>query len=238
MQLLPRPMISLSRPKSSGDSLSPGIHLAVLSLGKYLSTRCLGGGALDSSRYGVGSGKGASLEVSEAQREREEWESSTSSLPGSTVGPPAALGHLRGCVLCPLKTCHPGCKEGQTDRQRRPSSLGGSTGAWNSFWSALGHPAQLHIPSKHLCPRPPRRAGGCVLPVAISADVLWRSVSCRECEWCWGHAKAHPFCLITHMLHQQPHSSPKKDSKSPPVSCSVVAPKGLSEGMGCGEGQT
>ena len=162
----------------------------------------------------------------------------TSSLPGSTVGPPAALGHLRGCVLCPLKTCHPGCKEGQTDRQRRPSSLGGSTGAWNSLWSALGHPAQLHIPSKHLCPRPPRRAGGCVLPVAISADVLWRSVLGESVSGV-GAAKAHPFCLITHILHQQPLSSPK-DSKSPPVSCSVVAPNRTRtlEGMGCGEGQT
>ena len=113
----------------------------------------------------------------------------TSSLPGSTVGPPAALGHLRGCVLCPLKTCHPGCKEGQTDRQRRPSSLGGSTGAWNSLWSALGHPAQLHIPSKHLCPRPPRRAGGCVQGLQLSTffkSCYFRPECPTEksaCEW-------------------------------------------------------
>ena len=219
-------MISLSRPKSSGDSLSPGTP-GVLSLGKYLSTRCLGGGALDSSRCGAGLGKGASLKVTEAQQEQEEWGSSTSCLPCSTGGPPAALGPLRGCALCPLKTCHPSCKEGQPASQRRPSTLGEAQGPGTPepFCSALGHPLS-HTSPQNIHVLVLRGGHGAVSSQFPSGLMFFGGLLLGESVSDVG-ATPEPTPSASSLTSYTGSFTPltRRNSKSPPISCSMVTPK-------------
>lgn len=135
MHLLPRPMISLSRPQSSGG-FPPTCDSWCPFSGRIFAQQVYGG-ALDSSRLGVGSRKGQGKTLYREPPSRSTKPSrrngagralssqpSTSFLPDSTVRPPAALGHLSGCVLHLLKICHPGFKKGVTDRQRRPPNPG------------------------------------------------------------------------------------------------------------------